>query len=127
MKRTPLKTKTPLKRKAGPKKKARKTDPRWEAVRKECFERAGHRCEKCNDAHSRLEAHHMIGRGEKTWFYDLRNLVCICWPLCHDHNKVKELWHWFLGHRKQDCLELLEEHPKSYRYFDWKTPEELAA
>lgn len=48
--------------------------------------RAGGRCEMCQYKHERLEAHHAIGRRNKT----LRHVVSNGFSLCHSHHRYAE-------------------------------------
>lgn len=48
--------------------------------------RAGNRCEMCCSQRERLEAHHAIGRRNKT----LRHVVSNGFSLCHNHHRYAE-------------------------------------
>lgn len=48
--------------------------------------RASGRCEKCGYAHERLEAHHAVGRRNKT----LRHIISNGFSLCHSHHRWAE-------------------------------------
>ena len=55
---------------------------RWQQVRADMLERAGHRCAKCRKRAERLEVHHLvpIRAGGDPW--SPRNLRVLCTP-CH--------------------------------------------
>ncbi len=58
-------------------------DPRWKLKREDVIERAGDRCELCNNSQEEYEIHHKQYRpNAEPWEYDLYELECLC-ESCH--------------------------------------------
>jgi hypothetical protein len=58
-------------------------DPRWQKKRLEIMNRAGFKCETCNDDKATLHVHHgYYEKGLELWEYDNATLWCLC-AGCH--------------------------------------------
>lgn len=59
-------------------------DPRWQRKRLEIMERAGFKCEYCEDDSTTLHIHHgYYEKGLEPWEYENDTLWCLC-ENCHD-------------------------------------------
>lgn len=58
-------------------------DPRWQEKRLRIMERAGFKCENCEDKTTTLNVHHTYyEKGVSPWEYPDHSLQCLCEP-CH--------------------------------------------
>jgi 5-methylcytosine-specific restriction endonuclease McrA len=97
-------------------------DPRWQRKRLEVMERAGWKCQLCDEKDHELHVHHpRYIRGRELWEYD--NLICLC-SKCHDRHHgitarkpyTDPLWfivQYDARHGNPDALalQLIIEHP----------------
>lgn len=62
--------------------------PEWQEKRLRIMERAGFKCEQCEDKETTLNVHHKYyTKGAKPWEYPNESLICLCEP-CHEE------WHY---------------------------------
>lgn len=66
-------------------------NPRWQRKRLEIWDRAGNKCENCNDSEFEMHVHHKwYERGREPWEYPNEALALLC-SECHKQAQVTKL------------------------------------
>lgn len=67
-------------------------DPRWQKLRLQIMERAGFKCEICDDDKNTLNVHHgYYEKGLEPWEYDPETLHCLCEDCHESQQEIRKL------------------------------------